>query len=93
MSAMSAASPLREEPTADDLRRLARASRDAGQSRLLLALAAIDDGGSRTDAARTGVVSLRRVRDRAPAVYPDGPVGLIGRKAPGNPPELDAARR
>jgi hypothetical protein len=55
---MSAAVPLRKDFDADDLRRLARASRDAGQSRRLLALAAIYDGGSRTDAAWIGAVGL-----------------------------------
>lgn len=36
--AMSAAVPLREDFSTDDLRRLAKVSRDAGQSRRLLAL-------------------------------------------------------
>ena len=90
---MSAAVPLREDFTAYDLRRLSRASRDAGQSRRLLALAAVYDGGSRTDAARIGAVSLQTVRDWALAFNADGPVGLIDRKAPGNPPKLDAAQR
>lgn len=56
---MSTAIPLREDFAADDLRRLARASRDAGQSRRLLALAAIYDGSRRTDAARIGAVGLQ----------------------------------
>ena len=51
---MSAAVPLREDFNPHDLRRLARASRNAVQSRRLLALAATYDGGSRTDAARIG---------------------------------------
>ena len=57
---MSAAVPLREDFTADDLRRRAKISRDAGQSRRLLTLAKIYDGGSRTDAARIEVVGLQR---------------------------------
>lgn len=90
---MSAAVPLREDFHADDLRRLARQSRDAGQSRRLLALAAIYDGASRTDAARIGAVGLQTVRDWARAFNAEGPAGLIDRKAPGNPPKLDAAQR
>ena len=46
---------------ADDLRRLAKASRDAKQTRRLLALAAIYDGASRTMAARIGGVGLQIV--------------------------------
>ena len=90
---MSAAVPLREDFTADDLRRLARGSRDAGQSRRLLALAQIYDGGTRTDAARIGVVGLQTVRDWVLAFNADGPAGLIDRKAPGHPPKLSQAQR
>lgn len=90
---MSAAVPLREDFTADDLRRLARGSRDAGQSRRLLALAQIYDGGTRTDAARTGVVGLQTVRDWVLAFNANGPAGLIDRKAPGHPPKLSQAQR
>jgi transposase len=90
---MSAAVPLREDFTAADLRQLARASRDAAQSRRLLALATIYDGGSRTDAARTGAVGLQTVRDWVLAFNADGPVGLIARTAPGQRPKLNAAQR
>ena len=67
---MSAAVALRQDFTADDLRRLAMAGRDAGQGRRLLALAEIYDGGSRTDAARIGAVSLQTVRHWVPATVP-----------------------
>lgn len=33
------------------------------------------------------------MRDGVPAFNADGPSGLIDRKAPGNPPKLDAAQR
>src|SRR3954452_5034928 len=78
---MSTAVPLREDFTADDLRRLARGSRDACQSRRLLALAQIYDGGTRTDAARTGVVGWQTVRDSRAGLqqrrsgWPDRPQG------------------
>ena len=45
---------LRPDYDAAQLRALAKASRNAGQSRRLLALAEIYDGGSRTKAARIG---------------------------------------
>ena len=54
---------LREDFDGPGLRRLAKASKDAGQSRRLLALAEIYDGAKRTDAARLGDVGLQVVRD------------------------------
>lgn len=90
---MSAAVPLREDFSADDLRRLAKAGRNASQSRRLLALAEIYDGGSRTDAARIGVVGLQTVRDWVLAFNADGPAGLIDGKAPGHPPKLSEGQR
>ena len=55
--------PLRSDFDAARLRRIARESEDAGQVRRLLALAAIYDGGSRTQAAELGGVTLQVVRD------------------------------
>ena len=49
---MGRAVALREDFDGPALRRLAKASKDAGQSRRLLALAEIYDGGRRTEAAR-----------------------------------------
>jgi len=57
--AMAAAIALRDDFTAQDLRRLARRTRDAGHARRLLALAGIYDGGTRGDAARIGDVGLQ----------------------------------
>ena len=51
---------LRPDYDAAQLWALAKATRDAGQSRRLLALAEIYDGGSRTKAARIGGVGYRR---------------------------------
>ncbi len=48
---MTAAIALRADHGADDLRTLAKASRDARRTRRLLALAAIYVGSSRSDAA------------------------------------------
>ena len=60
---MAAPIALRQDFDAPGLRRLARQSKDAAQARRLLALAEIYDGGSRTDAARIGGVTLQIVRD------------------------------
>ena len=49
--------------TAARLRLAARESKDAGQTRRLLALATIYDGASRTEAVAVGGVTLQIVRD------------------------------
>src|SRR5436853_5357666 len=49
-----------------------------------LALAEIDDGGSRTRAARIGGVGLQTLRDWVVRFNAHGPDGLIDGKAPGN---------
>ena len=90
---MAAAIELRGYFSGDELRRLARASRDAKQVRRLLALATIRDGGSRTEAARIGGVGLQIVRDWVVRFNAEGPEGLIDRKAPGKMPSLNAAQR
>ena len=90
---MAAAIGLRADFTADDLRRLARASGDAGQTRRLLALAAIYEGALRTHAARIGGVDLQTVRDWVLRFNAGGPGGLIDRKAPGKRPLLHAEQR
>ena len=74
---------LREDYDARHLRALAKASRDANQTRRLLALAAIYDGGSRGEAARIGGVGIQTVRDWVLAFNAAGPEGLIDGKAPG----------
>ncbi len=51
---MAAAGQLRADFLGDDLRRTARKSEEVDQTRQLLALAVILDGGSRREAARTG---------------------------------------
>ncbi len=90
---MCAAIALRDDFEGPGLRRLAKASKDAGQSRRLLALAEIYDGGRRTDAARIGDVGLQIIRDWVLRFNMEGPAGLIDRKAPGRSPKLDDAQR
>src|SRR4051794_39462971 len=84
---------LRPDYDAAQLRALAKASRNAGQSRRLLALAEIYDGGSRTKAARIGGVGLQTVRDWVVRFNARGPDGLIDGKAPGNACKLNDSQR
>jgi len=84
---------LRGDYDAARLRTLAKVTRDAGQSRRLLALAEIYDGGSRTKAARIGGVGLQTVRDWVVKFNAHGPEGLIDGKALGSPCKLIASHR
>ena len=84
---------VRGDFTGDDLRRLARDSRDGNQVRRLLALAAIYDGGSRTEAARLGGVGLQIIRDWVVRFNAEGPAGLLDHKAPGKASILNAEHR
>ena len=85
--------PLRADFDAIGVRAAARKSKDGAQARRLLALAAIYEGATRTEAAQD------RRRDAADhsglghEVQCAGPDGLIDRKAPGQPPRLNDAHR
>ena len=78
---------------AAQLRNLAKATRNAGQIRRLLALAEIYDGGSRTKAAQVGGVGLQTIRDWVVRFNARGPDGLIDGKAPGNTCKLNDSQR
>src|SRR6202162_6287669 len=90
---MAAAVRLREDYDGVGLRELAEPSVDAAQNRRLFALAAIYDGGSRTEAAKIGGVGLQSVRDWVLAFNAEGPPGLVNGKAPGNASLLTPAHR
>lgn len=60
---MGRALAIRGDFTAAELRRLARTSQDGDQTRRLLALAVVYDGGSRGAAAATGGVGRQILRD------------------------------
>ena len=60
---MARAVALRADFDAAQLRALARMAKDGPQTRRLLALAAISDGGTRSQAAAIGGVGLQTVRD------------------------------
>lgn len=80
------------------LRRLARSSSDARQTRRLLALALIYEGSARFEAARQASVTPQIVRDWVVRFNAEGPAGLVDHKAPGKVPRagrvcLDRIRR
>ena len=90
---MAAAVGLRDDFDGGALRTAARRSKDGPQARRLLALAAIYDGATRTEAAKIGGVGLQVVRDWVLRFNAHGPDGLIDRKAPGQPPLLNDEHR
>lgn len=90
---MGSAVSLRDDFDGSRLRQLARQTKNADQARRLLALASIYDGGSRSDAARIGAVTLQIVRDWVLRFNARGLEGLINGKAPGGKAKLNAAQR
>jgi transposase len=85
--------PLRSDFDAARVRQAARASQDANQVRRLLSLAAIYEGATRSRAAEIGGVTLQIVRDWVLKFNRHGPLGLIDRRAPGQPSRLNASHR
>ncbi len=73
---MGSAVLMRADYSAAELRRLARASKDARQSSRLLSLAAVRDGMSRADAARIGGMDRQTLRDWVHRFNAAGPDGL-----------------
>ena len=90
---MAAPIPLRSDFDSLILRKLAKTSRDPAQARRLVVLAEIYDGGSRSDAARIGGVTLQIVRDWVLWFNAEGPEGLINGKATGASSILDDRHR
>jgi transposase len=85
--------PLRSDFDAASLRAIAKGTKDGAQARRLLALAVIYDGGTRTQAATVGSVTLQIVRDWVVKFNAHGPAGLIDRKPPGQPSRLNGDHR
>lgn len=90
---MAGAIALRKDFDGRTLRGLAKSTKDAAQARRMLALASIYDGGSRTEAAKIGDVTLQTVRDWVTSFNESGPEGLIDGKAPGAKPILNDDQR
>ena len=84
---------LRTDFDALRMRAAAKAAKDGPQARRLLALAAIYDGGPRSEAAKIGGVTLQIVRDWVVKFNAHGPDGFVDRKSPGRPARLNAAHR
>src|SRR3974390_792516 len=91
--AMAAAVGLRGDFDAGALRASAKRSKDGPQARRLLALAAIYDGATRTEAAKIGGVGLQVVRDWVLKFNARGPDGLLDTKPPGQPSKLNDGQR
>ena len=85
--------PLRADFDAQMVRAAAKRSKDGAQARRLLALAAIYEGATRTEAAKIGGVTLQIVRDWVLKFNAHGPDGLIDRKPPGQMPRLNDTHR
>jgi transposase len=83
---------LRTDYDAASVRRAARAARDAGQARRLLAIAAVYDGMSRGEAAEVGGMDRQTLRDWVHRFNAEGPAGLINRPAPGARRRLTAGQ-
>ena len=90
---MSTPVALRSDYDATRLRSLARRAKDGPQTRSLLALAAIYDGGPRTEAAPIGGVGLQTGRAWVLRFNAHGPDGRLDGKAPGQPSILSQEHR
>src|SRR5436189_4970394 len=90
---MSAPTPLRQDFDASQLRGLARKTKDGPQARRLLALAAIYNGATRTEAAKLGGVGLQIIRDWALRLNARGPDGLLHGKSTGQPSKPNQTQR
>jgi len=81
---------LRGDFDASRLWGLAKQTKDGPQARRLLALAAIYDGSTRTEAAKIGGAGLQIIRDWVLRFNACGPDGLLNGKAPGRPSAEEA---
>jgi len=90
---MSIPVSLRGDFKASQLRALARKTKDGPQARRLLALAAIYDGATRTEAAKIGGVTLQIIRDWVMRFNARGAAGLLDGKSPGQPSRLNDVQR
>ena len=89
---MAAAVKLRDDYSAEELRRLARRTKNVNQSRRLLSLAAVRDGMDREAAAKIGGMDRQTLRDWVHRFNAAGPDGLLDNWNDGPPPRLSAAQ-
>ncbi len=90
---MGTAVKMRMDYSAAELRRLAKVSKDANQSRRLLSLAAVADGMSREDAARIGGMDRQTLRDWVHRFNTAGPDGLKDAWWSGPEPRLSSTQK
>jgi transposase len=86
---MGRAIAVRTDYTSGAVRGLARGAKDAGQTRRLLAIAAVLDGASRSEAAKIGGMDRQTLRDWVIRFNARGAEGLINIPSPGAPPKLE----
>jgi transposase len=89
---MPSAVKLREDYSAEELRALARRSKDVNQSPRLLSLAAVLDGMDRGSAAKVGGMDRQTLRDWVHRFNAAGRDGLLDRWTEGPKPRLSAER-
>jgi transposase len=82
----------RQDHSAADLRKLAGKCDDAAVVRRLLAIAAVLDGSSRTEAARHNGMDRQTLRDWVHRYNGEGIAGLTSRQSPGRAPALNKAQ-
>ena len=85
---MPSAVKLRDDFCAENLRALARRSKDVNQSRRLLSLAAVRDGMDRGEAAKIGGMDRQTLRDWVHRFNAHGPEGLFDNWTEGPKPRL-----
>src|SRR6201985_82992 len=90
---MGRAGAVRADYTAGEVRRVAKRAKDAAQARRLVAIAAVLDGASRTEAAKIGGMDRQTLRDWVIRFNEQGADGLINVPAPGAPARLNKGQR
>jgi transposase len=74
---MGQAVAVRSDYTSGEVRQFAKQAKDAAQARRLLAIAAVLDGASRSEAAKIGGMDRQTLRDWVIRFNDQGPDGLI----------------
>jgi transposase len=79
--------------TSKEVRLFAKQSKDAGQARRLLAIAAVLDGASREEAAKIGGMDRQTLRDWVIRFNAQGPQGVTNKSSPGAPGKLTSKHK
>lgn len=85
--------PIRDDVSADELRRLARRESDRAAAARMLAIAGALEGLPRAEAARLACMERQALRDAVTRYNAEGVAGLHDRPRSGRRARLDAARR